>query len=332
MKGKIELHHGDGGKHTSMLIKDIFYKHFDNNFLTEGLDSGVVDITGGKIAFTTDSFVVKPLFFPGGDIGKLSVYGSINDLAVVGAKPLYLSCGFIIEEGFKISTLDDIVKSMAIACNTSNVKIITGDTKVIEKGSGDGIFINTSAIGVIENNFTIKEFEDGDEIIVSGTIAEHGTTIATKRYNLDYRGDLSSDCGPVYNIVDKLSPFMDYIKFMRDPTRGGLATVLNEMSEKSGKDIEVIEENIPISKEVFGINEILGLDPLYLASEGRVVIVVKKNIGEKILREIRKIEGCERANIIGSFKKGKNQVYIKTLIGGKRLLPPLEASMVPRIC
>lgn len=329
---KIRLHHGDGGVHTSKLIKEIIYKHFDNEILLQGMDSSVFSVSEGRMAYTTDSFVVKPLFFSGGDIGKLAVFGTVNDLSVVGANPMFLTSSFIIEEGLEIEIFERIVKSMAEACIKADVKIVTGDTKVVEKGSADKIFINTAGIGIV-NKFYTKPIEVGDKIIISGTIAEHGTAIAIDRYNIGVKGDIKSDCYPLNKLIGEISKYFDWIKFMRDPTRGGLATVLNEISEISGLGIEIIEENIPIRREVRSVNEILGLDPLYLASEGRVVLIVKEDKASDILNEMRKFENCKKARIIGTIvDECEPIVYMKTIIGGKRILNPLESSMLPRIC
>lgn len=334
MDNNIKLIHGDGGRDTSKLIKDIFYKHFSNNLLINSLDASVFEVSQGKLAFTTDSFVVKPLFFSGGDIGKLAVCGTINDLAVSGARPLYISCGFIIEEGFSIDLLEKIVISMSEICKETGVKIITGDTKVVEKRSADGLFINTSGIGVINKGFEQKHIIEGDEIIVTGGIGEHGTTIATQRYELKVKGDLKSDCMPLSKVIEKVAKYANAIKLMKDPTRGGLATVLNEIAEFTGMGIHLLEEQIPIKKEVVSINQLIGLDPLYLACEGRMILVVDKNESKNILKEIARCEGCEDSAIIGSFVKSGTQsiVFMETLIGGKRIIGPLEGTMLPRIC
>lgn len=333
MKEKIKLAHGDGGKYTNELIKDIFYKHFNNSILISGIDSALFSTRDGTMAFTTDSFVVKPLFFSGGNIGKLAVCGTINDLSVAGAKPLYLSTGFIIEEGFFIETLDLIVSEMAKQCELSKVKIVTGDTKVVPRGSADGLFINTAGVGIIQNNYEMKEIQVGDKIIITGNIGQHGTAITLARYNIDVKGDIKSDCASVYEIVDDLKEYYTYIKIMKDPTRGGLATILNEMSDISGLSIKLMEENIPISKEVMGVNKMLGLDPLYMACEGRVVLVVKSEAADEILYRLQKLDECRDSSIIGSFIDNSEQlVYMENSFGGKRILNNLEGEMLPRIC
>lgn len=334
MGNNIQLIHGDGGKDTSLLIKEIFHKHFNNNLLTNSLDASVFEVNQGKLAFTTDSFVVKPLFFSGGDIGKLAVCGTINDLVVSGASPLYLSCGFIIEEGFSIDALEKVAKSMGEICKETGVKIITGDTKVVEKGSVDGLFINTSGIGVINRGYQQKPIKEGDKVIVTGGIGEHGTTIATQRYEMKVKGNLKSDCMPLNKAIEKLEKYANNIKLMKDPTRGGLATALNEIAECAGMGIHLQEEHIPIKKEVMSVNQLIGLDPLYLACEGRIILVVDQKECDIVLKEIRQSEGCEDAEIIGSFVScgAQSIVFMETFIGGKRIIGPLEGAMLPRIC
>lgn len=334
MDNRIKLIHGDGGKHTNQLIKDVFYKYFDNELLANSLDSAVFEVEEGRLAFTTDSFVVKPLVFSGGDIGKLAACGTINDLAAAGAKPLYLSCGMIIEEGFERELLERIAKSMGEVCRSEGVRIITGDTKVVEKGSVDGVFINTSGIGVVQGGYYPKTIEEGDQVIITGGIGEHGTTIALERYKIKAEGNFKSDCMPLYRVVEKLGKYVDSIKLMKDPTRGGMATALNEISEVAGMGIHLIEESIPIKNEVRSINELLGLDPMYLACEGRMIIVVDKEAAGQVLEEVRRCEGCENAAVIGSFVSGMGKpiVIMETSIGGRRMVGPLEGEMLPRIC
>lgn len=333
MEDNIKLFHGDGGKYTSMLINELFYKYFNNEILLRGFDSSVFHVNKEKLAFTTDSFVVKPLFFSGGDIGKLSVCGTINDLAVSGARPLYLSAGFIIEEGFSYIDLEKIVRSMEETCKETGAMIITGDTKVVEKGSADGLFINTAGIGVIENNYAEKEIKQGDHIIITGSIAEHGTAIMLERYKIKVKGDFQSDCSPVSNIIRSLSRYYNGIKLMKDPTRGGVATALNEISALAGKGIKIYEDSLPIRKEVIALCNILGIDPLYLASEGRVILVVDPCMSQDILECIRSLENGKDSKIIGNFINNNGPiVYLETEIGGKRILNTLETQMLPRIC
>lgn len=329
----IKLVHGDGGKYTGELIENMFYKHFDNSILKEGVDSAVFSVEKGRMAFTTDSFVVKPLFFPGGNIGKLAACGTINDLAVSGARPLYLSAGFVIEEGFSMDTLSLIVKAMAEQCRESGVKVVTGDTKVVEKGSLDGLFINTAGVGVIENNYKMKTIEPGDKIILSGDIGRHGTVITLERYNMDIKSGIKSDCAPLYEITKALKEYYDDIKIMKDPTRGGTATILNEISTRAKLNIRVVEENLPISKEVMGVNKMLGLDPLYMACEGRALIVVKEKAAQKVLDKLHTFDECHAASIIGEVTEAEGSlVYAENSFGGTRILNSLEGEMLPRIC
>jgi hydrogenase expression/formation protein HypE len=330
MSDKIKLSHGDGGIHTAELIKNIFLKNYGNE-LTSSADSFTFD-TKGRLAYTTDSFIVKPLFFKGGDIGKLSICGTVNDLAAAGAIPLYISAGFIIEEGFDMEKLDNITQSMNAACITAGAQIVTGDTKVVEKGNADGLFINTSGIGRISKFYRPQKIESGDEVIITGGIAEHGTVIMLERLEFIIESDIRSDCCPMNNLITELNEDLKYIKKMKDPTRGGLATILNEIAEDEGLSIELQEEDIPIKKQIKAINDILGTDPLYLACEGRMLLVVQKGFGDYILQRLKSVENCEESIIIGKFtSEPTGTVYINTQIGGKRIIPLSEIQNIPRI-
>lgn len=333
MYNKIKLSHGDGGAITQQLIKDVFFQYFNDSLYNTMPDAFVFHSRQGKLAYTTDSFVVKPLFFRGGNIGKLAVCGTINDLATAGAIPLCLSAGFIIEEGFSIEKLHLIAKSMGDVCKQTGAKIVTGDTKVVEKGSADGLFINTSGIGMVSESYNARLLESGDEIIITGGIGEHGTTILLDRYDLGFETKLQSDCGPMSYIIKGLNENLKHIKLMKDPTRGGIATILNEIAAEHVLDIELNEQLIPVKSEVQAINDILGMDPLYLACEGRLLIVVEKGFGGKVLHHIKSLHNCGEARIIGSFTSAHHgMVYMKTVIGGKRVIPMLEGQMLPRIC
>ena len=333
MDEKIKLSHGDGGSVTQRLIKNVFYKYFNDSISNAMPDSFVFEAREDKFAYTTDSFVVNPLFFRGGNIGKLAVCGTINDLATAGAIPLFLSAGFIIEEGFSIEKLHLIAKSMSDVCKQTGARIVTGDTKVVERGSADELFINTSGIGRVSEIYNSRRVVPGDEIIITGGIAEHGISVLLGRYDLGIETELESDCAPMCCLINSLGENLKHVKLMKDPTRGGLATTLNEIALDQGLSIELNEQSIPVKSEVYGISEILGMDPLYLACEGRMLIVVEKGYGEKMLCHIKVLENCSEAQNIGRFTSGHHGiVYMKTFIGGKRIITMPEGQMLPRIC
>ncbi|WMJ82480.1 hydrogenase expression/formation protein HypE [Clostridium sp. MB40-C1] len=327
----VKLIHGEGGKYTEGLIKDVFYEKFKNDILLKNMDSALLEIPSNKIAFTTDSFVVNPIFFRGGDIGKLAVCGTINDLTVCGAEPLYLSSSFIIEEGFSMQELKKIVNSMKETCIQAKLNIVTGDTKVVPKGKVDKVFINTAGIGVVKDYFP-KKIKKGDKVIVTGTIAEHGTAIAVDRYNLNVKGKIQSDCAPLNFLLECLKRHYESIKFMRDPTRGGLGQVLNEIANQSELGLHIFENKIPIRDEVKSINEMLGINPLYLACEGRMIVVVDKYASEDIMKVLVKECNCDNASVIGEFTDEYEFVYIENDFGGKRILGSLDTQILPRIC
>lgn len=335
---KITLAFGNGGIHTHNLINEVFMKNFNNEYLNKKNDSSVIEIGNVKFAFTTDSYVVKPIFFPGGDIGKLAVTGTVNDLAVMGAKPKYLSVGMIIEEGFEISELEKIVKSMKKTADDAGVLIVTGDTKVVEKGSCDNVFINTSGIGVIENNaidFSINKINLGDEIIINGSIGDHGITILNERENFPIEADIKSDCECLNGMINEILENVpcDKIKIMRDPTRGGLATTLNEFVENKNISIEINEEDILVKDEVRAICEITGFDPLYVANEGKIIIVCDSEYTEKILKIMKGHPAGKDSVTIGKVVDAdKGNVILNTSIGGKRIIDMLRGDMLPRIC
>ena len=324
---KIDLSYGSGGKQTSNLINDIFLKHFDNKILNKLEDSAVLNIKG-KIAYTTDSFVVTPLFFNGGDIGKLSVCGTVNDLLMMGAIPKYLTAGFIIEEGAEIETIDKIAQSMAKAAKEAKVKIVAGDTKVIE-GNG-GVYINTSGIGeIVKNGVSILNCRKGDAIILSGNLGEHHAAILSERMGI--QNDIMSDSAPLNSIIQNLLNENINIHCMRDVTRGGLATILNEVASSSHSGVEIYENTLPISYEVTGFCDILGLDPLYMANEGKMIAVVPESQAKRALAAIKKSKYGKNAQIIGNVLEGKG-VTMNTNIGGKRIIDILYGEGLPRIC
>lgn len=331
----ITLAHGSGGKLTHNLIKDIFQKYLMNDVLLQGDDAARLDMPQGKIAFTTDSFVITPIFFRGGDIGKLSVCGTVNDLAAAGAKPLYLSCGFIIEEGMSIGELDRIVSSMGQTARECNVKIVTGDTKVVQRGAADKVFINTTGIGIIPDNVNISgsNARTGDKVIITGGIAEHGCSILLEREQLNISANIESDCAPLSMLVENIMNAVVDVHVLRDPTRGGLATTLNEIAEQSCAGIRLYENEIPIKDEVRGVCEMLGLDPLYMANEGKMIIIAPEVSVEKIMGVLKKEKYGINARVIGEvIEDVKRRVTIKTVTGGSRIVDMLVGDQLPRIC
>jgi hydrogenase expression/formation protein HypE len=329
----ITLSHGSGGTLMHDLIKDLFIKNLNNPFLNKLGDAALINLRANKLAYTTDSFVVKPLFFPGGDIGKLSVCGTVNDLAVSGAIPEYLSCSMIVEDGFSYASLEKITISIRDTCKSAGVNIVTGDFKVVEKGAIDGIFINTSGIGEVfkNSNVSISRIRPGDKIIISGTIGDHAASILLAREELKFKARILSDCSPLNKLVSSI--ICRGIKFMRDPTRGGLATTLNEISLASDYNIAIEEKNIPIKESVRVLCEILGFDPLYMANEGKLIAIVSKDSAGSILSKMKKHSLGKDARIIGEVKKEKDKkVYLKTQSGGLRILDMITGEQLPRIC
>lgn len=332
---RILLAHGSGGKLTHDLIREVFLPKLSNPVLNELADSAVFEIGDKRLAFTTDSYVVKPLFFPGGDIGKLSVYGTVNDLAVMGARPLFISCGLIIEEGLEFSILEKIADSLQEAARIAQVEIVTGDIKVVEHGSADRIFINTSGVGSLSDrvNLSKDSIETGDKVIISGTIGDHGIAILSSREGFDFKTEINSDSAPLNDLILTLFEISGKIKFMRDPTRGGLATTLNEIVEKSNYSIVIEEEKVPIKEEVRGVCELLGFDPLYVANEGKVVVIVSSEDADKVCCAMRKHERGRNSCIIGEvIAEPKGKVCMKTVAGGTRIIDMLVGEQIPRIC
>jgi len=332
MDKNILLAHGTGGRMSHKLIDEVFLRVFDNPILLEKDDGAIVEIGGEKLAFTTDSYVVKPIFFPGGDIGKLSVWGTVNDLAVMGAEPFYISCGLIIEEGLELEILERIISSMAEAARIANVLVVTGDTKVVERGGADRIYINTSGVGMLKKNLPLNGIEPTDKIILSGSIGEHEVSVLLARDELPFHSDIVSDLAPLNLLVSEILN-VDGIKFIRDPTRGGLATTLNEIAEGRNIGIIVEEEKIKISEEVKAVCELLGLDPFCLANEGKMVVVVKSDCADEVVRRMRKNPLGRESEIIGEVVGELNgRVCLKTRVGGTRILDMLTGYQLPRIC
>jgi hydrogenase expression/formation protein HypE len=331
----ILLAHGGGGKLTHQLINEVFLSQFKNDLLSQLHDGAVFSIGNERCAFSTDSYVINPIFFPGGDIGSLAVNGTVNDLAMCGAKPLYLSNSFIIEEGLPVEDLWRVVLSMKNAADTAGVQLVTGDTKVVDRGKGDKLFINTSGIGVIPKGVQInpKRAQPGDKIILSGSIAEHGIAIMSVREGLEFETQIQSDCAPLNGLVDMMLSASKKIHVLRDPTRGGVASVLNEIAESAGVGISISEDIIPVSEQVRGACEILGFDPLYVANEGKLIAIVSADAAENILEAMHNHPLGENALIIGEVVADfRGMVIMKTRIGGRRVVDMLSGEQLPRIC
>lgn len=333
MEDKILMGHGSGGKLMTELIERLIKPILGPSSIQLD-DSAVLDPGQEKIAFTTDSYTITPLFFPGGDIGSLSVNGTVNDLAVMGAKPLYLSLGLILEEGLDISILERVLTSVKKASDRADVRVVTGDTKVVEKGSADRMFINTSGIGILEYPVQRREIRPGDMIVINGTIGDHGITVMAERNGLSFSRGLESDCAPLAEMIGEvLKAYPSSVKFMRDATRGGIVSVLNEMVGSQPYAARLIEKQLPLKKEVKGVCDILGIDPLYAANEGKVVMVVKKRDVLPIVDILRHHPFGKRATVIGEIVSDyPGMVYVETLVRGRRILPLPREEQLPRIC
>ena len=328
----ISLDYGSGGKKTSRLIEKMIVPALDNPALAALGDGAVLD-GFGKLAFSTDSFVVDPIFFPGGDIGKLSVCGTVNDLAMCGAEPKYLSCSFIIEEGLAISELEKIVDSIRKQCESCGVQVVTGDTKVVEKGRGDKIYINTAGIGFVKYpGLDVKSIRHGDAVIVSGTVGDHGTAVMMARSGM-FQAELKSDCAALNGLCDKILSASDKVRVLRDPTRGGLATTLNEFVENTALGIEIKEALVPVKPQVQAACDMLGLEPMYCANEGKLICVVDAADAEKVLTAMRETAEGRDAAIIGTVTdQYPGRLVMETAYGGKRVLQKLTGAQLPRIC
>lgn len=332
---QIVLGHGSGGRLTADLIRHLFVPLFDNPALSALNDQAVLEINGARLAFTTDSFVISPLFFPGGDIGSLAVHGTINDLAVSGAQPLYLSAGFILEEGLPMDDLGRIVTSMADACRATGVQLVTGDTKVVNKGKGDGVFINTAGIGLVPAGVHIAadRARPGDVILVSGTIGDHGMAIMSVREGLNFETTLVSDSAPLHTLVAAMLQVTPDIHCLRDATRGGVAAVLNELAGQSRVGFAIEEAAIPVQPAVMAACEMLGMDPLYVANEGKLVAVVPREHAEALLEAMRRHPLGAQAAIIGEVvAEHPGLVVARTAIGGRRVVDLPLGEILPRIC
>lgn len=332
---KILLAHGSGGKLSHDLIHQLFLPKFSNPFLQPLDDSATITNQTGPIAFTTDSYVVNPLFFPGGDIGRLAVCGTVNDLSMVGASPAFLSLSLIIEEGFLLSELKRIVSSILETAKEANIQIVTGDTKVVEHGAADKLFINTAGIGWVKPGIHLSGMnaKPGDRILLSGFLGDHELTILSQREGFQFEGDLKSDCAPLNDLVRKMLDVSPSIRCMRDPTRGGLATTLNEIASKSNVGIIIEEEDIPVRQSSRGICELLGLEPLYLANEGKLIAICSADDSERLVEVMKGHPLGKESRIIGSVvEEHPKKVVLHTLIGGHRILDMLTGSQYPRIC
>jgi hydrogenase expression/formation protein HypE len=332
---RIVLGHGSGGRLSANLLQDVFLPAFSNPLLDRLDDQAILEIGGARLAFTTDSFVVKPLFFPGGDIGSLAVHGTVNDLAMGGATPLYLSAGFIIEEGFPLEALHRIAVSMSRAAADAGVSIVTGDTKVVERGKGDGVFINTTGIGSVRPGVRLSanQAQPGDLVILSGYIGDHGTAIMASREGLEFETTIVSDSAPLHRLVAAMLAVSNNLRCLRDPTRGGLASTLNEIAAQSGVSIAIDESSIPVRQEVRGACELLGLDPLYVANEGKLVAIVAPEDADDVLAAMRRNTAGEEAAIIGIVGQVRpGLVTMKTAFGSSRIVDMLAGDQLPRIC
>ncbi len=331
----VTLAHGAGGKATRSLVEGLFLEELGNPLLEPLGDAALLEVDGSRLAFTTDSYVVKPLFFPGGSIGELAVNGTVNDLAVSGAQPLWLSAGFVIEEGFPVADLRRIAAAMAGAAADAGVTIATGDTKVVERGNADGVYVNTAGIGVVPDGVELgaERVRPGDRVLVSGTLGDHGMAVMIARGELQLEADIRSDTAPVHELAAALLELGDSVRWMRDPTRGGLATALNELTDQAGVAIVLDESALPVRPEVAGACEILGIDPLYVANEGKLVAVVAAEAAPAALAALRAHPLGAGAAIVGSVRdEPEGLVLLDTSFGGSRIVDMLVGDPLPRIC
>ena len=332
---KILLDHGAGGKVSHSLTKELMLPVFDNPILSQLHDGAELAIGSERLAFSTDSYTVDPIFFPGGNIGDLAINGTVNDIAMCGADPLYLSAALLIEEGFSFQDLEKIIATMGAAAKAADVTVVTGDTKVVPKGAIDKIFINTSGIGLIQNGVHIAadRARAGDQILLSGSIADHGITVLTQREGLTFESNVESDSAPLNHMVKSMLAACSDIHVLRDPTRGGVGTALSEIAEKSNIGIRIHEDRIPVNDEVAGMCELLGFDPLYLANEGKLLAFVPQESAEEVLAVMKSNEFGKDAVIIGEvIEEHPRKVFIETRIGGQRMVDMLAGEQLPRIC
>ncbi|MES9853951.1 MAG: hydrogenase expression/formation protein HypE [Candidatus Thiodiazotropha sp. L084R] len=332
---KVDMTHGSGGRAMAQLIEELFLKHFDNELLRQANDQASFEVAEGRMVMSVDGHVISPLFFPGGDIGSLAVHGTINDVAMSGARPSYLSAGFILEEGFPLADLERIVISMGQAASEAGVPIVTGDTKVVEKGKGDGVFITTTGIGVVPKGVSISgdRAKAGDVILVNGSIGDHGVTIMSSRENLTFETSITSDSAALHRLVEKMVDTAPDIHCLRDPTRGGLATTLNELARQSQVGMHLLEEYIPVKPAVASACELLGLDPLYVANEGKLICICSEADAEQLLPVMQEDPLGQESAIIGRVTDDPHHfVQMETLFGGSRVVDWLSGEQLPRIC
>ncbi|MDQ2081835.1 hydrogenase expression/formation protein HypE [Xanthobacteraceae bacterium Astr-EGSB] len=334
--GRIDMTHGAGGRAMGQLIGDVFHSAFDNEWLRRGDDQAAFEVAGGRMVMTTDGYVVSPLFFPGGDIGSLAVHGTINDIAMAAARPLYLSASFILEEGFPLADLARIARSMGDASRTAGVPVVTGDTKVVERGKADGVFIATTGIGAVPPGMDLSadKARPGDVVVLSGTIGDHGVAVMSKRRNVEFETTILSDSAPLHGLVaDMVAAAGPSLRLMRDPTRGGLSATLNEVADRSGVGIRLVEAAIPVKSEVAAACELLGLDPLDVANEGKLVAVVAPDAAERLVAAMRAHPLGRDAAIIGKVVADRDRfVQMTTVFGGERIVAWLAGEALPRIC
>lgn len=333
--GRIDMTHGSGGRAMAQLIRELFQRHLDNEFLRQGNDQAAFDLPPGRVVMSTDSHVISPLFFPGGDIGSLAVHGTVNDVAMSGARPLYLAAGFVLEEGLPLADLDRIIASMARATTAAGVRVVTGDTKVVERGKGDGVYITTTGIGVVPAGIQISgdRARPGDAILLSGTLGDHGVAVLSRRENLSFDSPIESDSAALNGLVADMIAVVPDIHCLRDPTRGGLATTLNELALQSGVGMVLEEAAIPIKPAVAGACELLGLDPLYVANEGKLICICPAEQAEALLTAMRHHPLGRDARHIGNVvADNPGMVRLNTAFGGSRLVDWLAGEPLPRIC
>jgi len=334
-RGAVDLSHGSGGRAMAQLIDELFHRHLANELLNQGNDQALFQPPPGRRVISTDSHVVAPLFFPGGDIGGLAVHGTVNDVAMAGARPLYLTAGFILEEGLPLADLERIVASMAAAAREAGVVIVAGDTKVVERGKGDGCFITTTGVGVVPDGILISgdQARPGDAILVSGPIGDHGVAIMSKRENLGFETEIQSDTMALNDLVAAMVDAAPGIHCLRDPTRGGVATTLNELARQSGVGMQIREDAIPVRPEVAGACGLLGLDPLYVANEGKLIAICAAADAEPLLAVMRRHAKGRDAAVIGEVVADPHQfVQMETAFGGSRIVDWLAGEQLPRIC